>query len=385
MNKKILIVIIVVSILILTLFGSWLIWFLKPEKTLGVYILDKTVPTMERNEHKSFNWILNHNRFVKANGDLYDVNNDYYGFFPLSSKSQEFDFRSIRIHEIEDIADTYDMLYYADTYGVYYNEWYQKGAKDVKYSQKFYGGLNQNDFLLLKEMKEQRKLIITEFNLYNAPTNGLIREKVEELFSLNWSGWTGKYFSSLDTVNGDNFPPWIVSLYQDQNNNQWPFKNPGIVLVHKFGTIAILEQGTHLNQELPFIIVKKEAMERFGIPEMVYYPQWFDITFTGNKNKVLANFKIHVNAKGDSLLRHYNLKPVFPAVIEHKNDYNFYYFGGDFAENSINSKTAFFEGYHNLVSLLQGSNYNSSDKFYWQFYVPMMTKIMDDYYQTLDK
>lgn len=385
MNKKVLSLIIIVGILILTLFGSWLTWFLKTERTLNVYLLDKTVPTTERAEHKSFNWILDHNRYVKPNGDLYEVNKDYYGFFPLNSKSQEFDFRSVRIHEIEEIADTYDMLYYADTYGVYYNEWYKKGASDVKHTQKVYGGLNQNDYLLMKEMKEQSKLIITEFNLYNAPTTGLIREKVETLFGLNWSGWTGKYFPSLDTAKGRDFPQWIVSLYQEQNNNQWPFKNAGIVLVHKFGTITILEQGTHLNQEIPFILAKQEAMDRFGVPEMVHYPQWFDITFTGDKNKVLANFKIHVNAKGDSLLRHYNLKPVFPAVIEHKNDYNFYYFGGDFAENSINSNTAYFEGYHNLVSLFDGSNYKKSNKFYWQFYLPMTTTIIDDYYKTLEK
>ncbi len=384
MNKKILIPLIIAVVIVLILFGSWLLWFLKAERMLNVYILDKTVPTMERTEHKSFNWILNHNRYLKPNGDLYDVNNDYYGFFPLNSKTQEFDFKSIRIHEIEDVAADYDMLYYADTYGVYYNEWYKRGSKDVKHTQKVYGGLNQNDYLLLKEMKELKKLIITEFNLYNAPTNGLIRDKVEDLFDINWTGWTGKYFSSLDTTKGA-FPKWIVNLYLEQNNNQWPFKNAGIVLVHKFGTIAILEQGTHLNKEIPFIMAKNGAVKRFGIPEEVHYPQWFDITFSGDKNDILANFKIHVNAKGDSLLRNYNLKPVFPAIIEHKNDYNFYYFGGDFAENKISGNTAFFEGYHNVASLFNGSKYKSTDKFYWSFYIPMMTKILDDYYISLNK
>lgn len=380
MNKKILILIITVGIIILILFGSWLTWFLKTEKPINIYILDKTVPAMERTEHKSFNWILNHNRYVKPDGDLYNANIDYYGFFPLNSKSQEFDFRSIRIHEIEDIANKYDMLYYADTYGVYYNEWYKKGTKDVKHTQKVYGGLNQNDYLLLKQMKELKKLIITEFNLYDAPTNGLIREKVESLFGLKWSGWTGKYFPSLDTAASKKFPRWIVNLYMEQNNNQWPFKHAGIVLIHKFGTIAILELGTHLNKEIPFIIAKQDAMDRFGVPEQVYYSQWFDITFSTGQNKVLADFSISVNAKGDSILRSYNLKPVFPAVIEHKGDYSFYYFGGDFAENNINSKTAFFEGYHNVVSVFNRKNYKTTDKFFWTFYLPMMSQILDDYY-----
>jgi len=385
MNKKILIPIVLIALILLVLFGSWLMWFTKTEKPLHIYILDKTVPTMDRNEHKSFNWVLNHNRYVKPGGDLYDINQDYYGFFPINSKSQEFDFRSVRIHEIEDIADSYDMLYYTDTYGVYYNEWYKRGTEDVKHTQKVYGGLNQNDYLLMKEMKERGKLIITEFNLYNAPTNGLIREKVEDMFGLNWSGWTGKYFSSLDTTFAKEFPKWIVNLYMEQNNNQWPFKNPGIVLVHKFGTITVLEQGTHLTQEIPFIVAKQETTEKYGVTEEIYYPQWFDISFSSERNNVLANFKMHVNAKGDSLLRNYNLKPVFPAVIEHISDYSFYYFGGDFAENRIINNTAYFEGYHNIVSVMQGTNYENTKKFYWQFYVPMMTKILEDHYTKLNR
>ncbi len=385
MNKKFLILIILIGLIVLTIVSSWILWLTKEEKPLNIYVLDKTVPTMERAEHKSFNWILDYNKYVKPDGDLYDIEKDYYGFFPLNTKSQEFDFRSIRIHEIEDAANNYDMLYYADTYGVYYNEWYKKGATDVKHTQKVYGGLNQNDYLLMKQMKESGKLIISEFNLYNAPTNGLIREKVEELFGLKWSGWTGKYFANLDTLEGSKFPKWIVNLYMEQNNNQWPFKNAGIVLVHKFGTIAILEQGTHLTKEIPFILANNDAVNRFKVPEVVHYPQWFDITTSTEKNNVLANFKFHVNTKGDSLLRSYDLKPVFPAVIEHISDYKFYYFGGDFAENNVNNKLAYFEGYRNIFPVFGNSRYSSTKKFYWAFYVPMVTKILDDYYNELNQ
>ncbi|MFO7829314.1 MAG: hypothetical protein R6V23_11870 [Bacteroidales bacterium] len=384
MNKKILFLLVTFAIIILTLFGSWFFWYIKPNKPLNIYILDKTVPTIERTEHKSFNWVLNHHKYVKPNGNLYNVNKDYYGFFPLSTKSREFDFKSLRIHEVKDAALGYDMLYYTDTYGVYYNEWYKNQSKDLKINQKVYGGLNQNDYLLLKEMKGLNKLIITEFNLYDAPTNPLIREKVEVLFGINWSGWTGKYFSSLDTSKNGIVPKWIVNRYMEHNNNQWPFKNAGIVLVHKFGTITILEQGTHLTEEIPLIISKQETIKKYGVPEIVHYPQWFDITFTGDRNNVPANFKIQVNSKGDSILRSYNLKPVFPAVIEHTGDYKFYYFGGDFAENPVNSNTAYFEGYHELMGLFTGNSYESTRKFYRKFYVPMISEIIDDYYHSLD-
>lgn len=383
MNKKILILIIAVGIILLTLIGSWLFWYIKPAKPLNIYILDKTVPTTDRTEHKSLVWLLNHNKFTLPDGSLYNVNKDYYGFFPLDTKSQEFDFKSLRIHDVKDAALDYDAVYYADTYGVYYNEWYKNQASDADISQKVYGGLNQNDYLLLKEMKELNKLIITEFNLYNAPTSGLIREKAEDMFGINWSGWTGKYFPSLDTSSNSYFPEWIVKLYMEQNNHQWPFKNSGIVLVHKFGTIAVLEHETHLSEKIPFIVSKPETVEKYGVPEKVYYPNWFDITYTGDRNDVLASFNLMVNAKGDSLLRSYNIRPVFPAVIEHDGDYRFYYFGGNFAANAVNNKTAYFEGYHDLMATLTRENYKSTKKFYRKFYLPLTSEIFEDYYNSI--
>ncbi|HSH51460.1 MAG TPA: hypothetical protein VK982_07020, partial [Bacteroidales bacterium] len=353
-------------------------------KPLNIYILDKTVPTAGRTEHKSLVWLLNHHKFTQPDGSFYNKNKDYYGFFPLNTKTQEFDFKSLRIHEVQDAALNYDALYYADTYGVYYNEWYKNKANDTDISQKVYGGLNQNDYLLLKEMKKLNKLIITEFNLYNAPTSGLIREKVENMFGINWSGWTGKYFPSLDTSATGYFPEWIVNLYREQNNNQWPFKNAGIVLVHKFGTIAVLEYGTHLAEEIPFIISKPETEEKYGVPKKVYYPNWFDITTTDERNDILANFNLSVNARGDSLLKSYNLRPVFPAVIEHDGNYRFYYFGGNFAANAVNNNTAYFEGYIDLMALLTRNNYQSTKKFYRKFYYPLLSKIFNDYYEALE-
>ncbi|MCG8409807.1 MAG: hypothetical protein MI739_00800, partial [Bacteroidales bacterium] len=310
MRKQILIPIIILSSVITILFISWFMWYLKTDKTLNIYILDKTVPTPERTEHKSFSWILNYNKYVKPDGNLYDINEDYYGFFPSHSADDDFTFKSIRIHEISDFSKNYDMLYYTDTYGVYYNEWYKKNKKELKYNQKVYGGLNQNDYLLLKDMKQQGKLIITEFNLYNAPTNELIRQKVETIFGLNWSGWTGRYFESLDITENSEFPQWLVKLYKEQHNNQWPFTKSGIVLVHKFGTIAILEQGTHLINSIPRIVSQQETVDRFGVCSQINYSQWFDITYSSKQNTVLSNFKIDVSAKGDSILKSYNITPI---------------------------------------------------------------------------
>lgn len=386
MSKKIIIPLVSIVFLFIIVFASWFLWYIKPYKPLRIYILDKTVPTIDRREHKSFSWILNHNNYIKKDGNRYNVKEDYYGFFPINLKANEFDFKSIRIHEIEDIASAYDMCYYTDTYGVYYNEWYRQNAQgEQPVTNKVYGGLNQNDYLLLKEMKDQKKLIITEFNFYNAPTNALIREKLEDLFGLNWSGWTGKYFSSLDTLKNEDFPAWIVRIYKEQNNNLWPFKNDGIVLVHKFGTLAILESETHLTSGKPLIHSNHETTKKYGVPKSIEYLNWFDITFSTEQNNILANFQFNVNEKGDSLLRSYNLQPVFPAIIEHIIDYRFYYFGGDFADNNVTMSSAYFEGYHQFASIISSVGKNNSMEFYWKYYNPLMIKILDDYYASIKK
>ncbi|MEA3316741.1 MAG: hypothetical protein U9R54_02165 [Bacteroidota bacterium] len=379
MNKKNIIYISIFTIVLLSIFLSWLLWYVQPTKALDIYILDKTVPTQERTEHKSFNWILNNNKITKSNGNFYQSKEDYYGFFPLNFQNKKFNFKNIRISEVNQTANKYDLCYYTDTYGVYYKEWFKKTK--VEKTQKVYGGLNQNDYLLLKEMKNKNKLIITEFNFYNAPTNPLIREKLENLFNVYWSGWTGRYFSSLDSSKKIT-PKWIIKLYQEQNNNKWNYKNGGIILVHKFGTVAILENNRHYIGNDLQIVTKNKVCKKYNLPKRIKYTNWFDISYSGKQNNILANFEIKTNAKGDSILNKYNLKSCFPAVIQHKNNYLYYYFAGDFADNPISLKSAEFKFTNKVIPYFISKN--SEKKFFWRYYRPLMSEILDDYYNTIN-
>src|SRR6056297_1372970 len=115
---------IILSALVLTITVSLLIWVVKPSRTLEIFILDKTVPTLDRREHKSLHWVLNHQKYVKNDQSLYRLKEDYYGFFPIDPQQQKFDFRSLSIRDVDDVSDSVDLAYYVDTYGVYYNDWY---------------------------------------------------------------------------------------------------------------------------------------------------------------------------------------------------------------------------------------------------------------------
>jgi len=181
--KKFLIITIIILVIILILpavgfFG----WFFQEKKPIDIVILDKTVHSLDRVKHRSLNWVLDNDRFVKDNNRKYSLKNDYYGFYPIKPlRSKKFRKNDFRLAEVIDFADSYDALYYADTYGVFFNDWYQ-GINRSRYSRKLYGGLNSNDYFLLSEMKKRNKLTILEYNSFDYPTDAYEKYRVEELF-----------------------------------------------------------------------------------------------------------------------------------------------------------------------------------------------------------
>ncbi len=345
---------------------------------MNILVLDKTVHDENRNEHNSFFWILRHEKYKKTDTSLYDPNEDYYGFFPnIHSGIRDYNIRRIQIEEIDSLTEKLDMIYYTDTYGVYFNEWY-KGLKIADRAVKIHGGLNQNDYLLLKNMYQQKKLVLTEFNLYASPTSSLIRLKTEQLLGIQWSGWSGRYFATLDTMRNNDIPYWVIRTYKQEHQGEWPFRSAGIIFTRSDNKVVILEKGIHLNIEVPMIVTNEKFTNSYGLPQKVHYPFWFDIETTGARNEVVSNFELFTTVFGDSLLKENNIPRVFPAVIKAK-DRPFWYFSGDFADNPVSQFSACFEGIRKVDILLYNNNTESRKRFYWTYYVPLVTKIMHNY------
>ncbi|MFO8235945.1 MAG: hypothetical protein R6U04_11140 [Bacteroidales bacterium] len=351
---------------------SFLMWFVKPKTNLEVLILNKTVPTQHRYNHNALHWVLNKEKYSKSDNKLYQLDEDYYGFFPIDPANKRFDFKSLRIDDIEAISDSSDMVYYADTYGVYYDDWFVEQIK-IDPEQKVYGGLNHNDYLLLKEMKNKNKTIITEFVLFESPTSDLIRTKTEELFGLKWEGWIGRYFHDLSL---GNMPNWIIRMYENQNNKQWQFENSGTVLLHKYGKVVVMEEETHLSYPIPQIITGDDTANKYSIPDTVDYSYWFDIVSNTSDNEIFSKFVMHTNAKGDSILQSNRLSASFPAILRQQGDYNFYYFAGDFADNKISTNLSYFKGIKYISPLFYSDRVADRRKFFWKFYYPLMKNIL---------
>jgi len=361
----------------------WLLWIVRPSLKANVLIMDKTVLTQYGLEHRAFDWVLAHRKYTRSDGTNYTPQRDYFGFFPLQNDSFLVnDLSKFTEKQIDSLSSSFDMTYFTDTYGIYYNEWYRK-INVAEHSEKIYGGLDKNDVLFLKKMKEKKKLIIGEFNLFASPTSRPQRNEAEHLLGLKWSGWTGRYFEQLDTIKNPELPNWVVRLYKEQHQNKWPFTKPGIVFVHANETIAILEKETDLYLEVPRVKSFTYAVEKFNIPKMIRYPYWFDITLsTDTNNRVLSYYEIFPNKRGDSILHHYNIPRIFPAAFENIKDSPYYYFCGDFTDSPIHKTFDQLIGIEYFkMFVLNEYDLNDRTPFFWRYYLPMTTKILYDYFQ----
>lgn len=361
----------------------FLLWVFRPVQKTNILIMDKTVLTNEGLEHRGFVWTLSHLKYFKPTRRPYVPSTDYRGFFPLQHDSFLVkDLYKLNERQIDSLSNAVEMTYYTDTYGIYYNEWYRK-RDQTEHSEKVYGGLDQKDVLFLTKMKEKKKLIIAEFNFFASPTSGNERSKAETLLGLRWSGWTGRYFDQLDTLKNPELPRWVVRLYKEQHHNKWPFTRSGLVFVHTNETIAILESKTDLKKDVPVVNTFKYGIDKFNVPSKIDYPYWFDITLaTDTTNRVLSFYELFPNATGDSILHHHNIPKIFPAAFENIKDSPFYYFCGDFVDSPIYKTSYRIAGVQYFKLFLSNTDDpNDRTLFFWRYYLPVVEKILHDYYK----
>ncbi|MHB1177595.1 MAG: hypothetical protein ACYCZO_04620, partial [Daejeonella sp.] len=303
----------IILLIVLLPLSMWLSWFFQPNTRFVAAIVDKTVLTDDAAKHASLTWVLNNNGYTKTKTKPYKVREDYYGFFPL--QNEKFRIKGLERFsnsQIRQLSLDADMVYFTDTYGVYNNEWFSSG-KSNQYGM-IYGGLSSKDIELLDMMKTRKKLIIAEFNTIGSPTDSVNRARFEEIFAMRWTGWTGRFFSSLDTAVNKEIPSWMLNNYKKTHSNQWPFKRSGIAFVSNKGLVCILEDVTHLNNAMPHIKSNVYGREKLDLPDMIKYPFWFDIIIPDSRvNKSAANFEIDMNKQGLEELKQYGIPSVFPA------------------------------------------------------------------------
>lgn len=337
---------------------------------MKVWIVDKTVPNTDYREHKGLMWVLNSDKIVKPEtGEAYRYNKDYYGFFPIDKKNY-------KIKELPATIENPDLIYLADTYGVYKDDYFSANAEGTR-SELMYGGLTEAELNTIKSNLGGGNTVIAEFNTASSPTNIADREKMREIFRVKWRGWSGRHF--MDLTKGVEIPDWAVFDYEKQSGKKWNFQGEGFVLVSDEDKVIILRQGKEIGKDDLYLYFKDAYAKEFGINKSVPYDYWFEFTEPDASSEALASYTIDLTEKGKAVFDELGLPQTFPAIVRTRNvQYTSYYFAGDFADSRNSGSFSNFYGYSKLKSTLTFSSKGDNSKFYWRCYVPLMSKILND-------
>jgi hypothetical protein len=254
----------------------WLAWFLTSPKPLAVFVMDKTYYYSRNTDNKALSWVKKHHRYVKKDGTDYLPGTDYYGFVAQDSFNYLIrDLSTLNPNQIQQIAFEYDAAYFIDSYGIYSDVW-NTDKVDNDNLQKIYGGINWEDLLFWEYMISMDKLLIAENIFLPLGPEDPKRKKATQLLGIEWKGWTGRFFHTLN-IQGKGFliPSWMPRLYEEQYAKPWEFRHPGIVLVHEDGAVIVLEQHTHLKTPNPQLRADKKHREYYGVSDRISYPGWF--------------------------------------------------------------------------------------------------------------
>ena len=358
---------------------SFGIWLLIPSKQLEILVIDKTVRDGTYQEHAGLFWTLNHLKYKKSNDEFYSQSKDYLGFFPNGEANFGLsrDLVGKTEQQIRALASQHDLIYLADTYGVYESDFEAKPSNER--SKKVYGGLDYFDIQLIKRAKEEGKVVVAEFNSIASPTSKIIRNEFENLMGVKWTGWIGRYFDELDTlVNGD-IPTWLIRQYKRQHES-WNHSGPGLIFIKESGEIeAFLYQEDYENK-VPLIRTQKMNKLGFRLPDVLPYPDWFDVMMIDRDYEVISYYDIDPTPEGVQRLRNMGLPRFFPAaVVRNLEKGKQYYFAGDFSDMRGNFGTAQFYGIPMLWrGLYVASDYTNRQSFFWNYYYPLISQVLDD-------
>ncbi|HWI48069.1 MAG TPA: hypothetical protein VNU45_07610, partial [Rummeliibacillus sp.] len=357
---------------ILVISLSFILWQLKDEKRLQIAIIDKTVPSESYREHLGFNWLLKTLKYVDSNNHSYQLD-DYFGFKPNTSK------KTYSINKLPHSYANEDLIYIADTYGVYQEDfpWIKKKREGDR-SNLVYGGLKMNEWkAIVNRLNEDKKsTLVAEFNTLASPTDEAVRNHMSSVLGIQGSGWMGRYFDELDYRKNNEIPKWLVDAYGDN----WKYSGKGFILINdKENKIVVLKTGEDIDDKGIWLKFTEQGKKAFHLDKSVKYNYWFDIVTSEDDSNVLANYDWNLTIKGKKKLMDENIPTSFVAVNRtHVKNATSYYLAGDFNDISTVPNLYKMEG---ILTINKYAYRFSESSFYWDAYVPMMKTILKQAYE----
>ncbi|MEC3883368.1 hypothetical protein VKA52_06490 [Halobacillus sp. HZG1] len=360
---------IVVSILFIIALPS-VIWLFSPSKTLDVTILDKTVPDESAREHKSLTWLLNYNKYKTSEKKSYDSMN-YYGLVP-DEEEQIIEEKMLP----EGLGGT-DLIYVADTYGVYKQDLPWAEEPDEGSPELIEGGLGMDEWQQIRQQVQSNgKDLVMEFNSFASPTSDAVRKDVTDFLKVDWQGWIGRYFQDLNK--GGEVPEWVVSRFEEKEKS-WTYEGEGVVLIHEFTSEVVvlsLEEGDLEGAPILATFTDK-GEEQFNLQQSTPYLYSFDILEAEEGAEVLAEYEIQTSEQGTGKLDEHGIPATFPAVTHYEDQGGHrYYFSGDFADLADVPSFYQYKGFAKVREWVAKFQPDSEESFFWSTYQPMMGRIL---------
>ena len=207
------------------------------------------------------------------------------------------------------------------------------------------------------------KAAVFEMLFSQETVNADAKKRIEYLTGATYSGFWGKTFEDLS--DRSIVPAQLITQYEKTSDTKWKFRGEGIVLTDG-SKIIVLRQGKDY---------KGRMILRSGDDEIPYYG-YFEIT--SGPGPYAGKFSLKLIGQGKKAFQAHGLPSDFPAVYELRhNQYDGYYFAGDFSQLNVTEPCA----YETMPWLLDHKGiyerYNN-EEVYWKAFVPLLSELITD-------
>lgn len=343
-------------------------------------VVDKTVPETDYREHRAIYWVAEHRHFINPDGSFYDHEKDYLGYHPTDGRQELI---------TEELLENHNLLYLADTYGIYdYEEGLKAYEEKLPYQHQdielLYGGLSLDEVEAIKKYAgNANNILIGEHNIFGYPTylNPEASLTLQNIFGVRYSGWLTRYYSDLDEA-----AFWLKERYSQIYGQQWDLAGPGMVFVR--------EEVPALNWQRDLVIVTDDKFDgpwpvlsdsdhrlTEGASRNIPYLYWVEILEVIPEADILTYYELPLKEEALTALRIRGLPEHIPAVVHYTppDRAERIYFAGDFADQLPAMLPARLIGsarIQRLMTYLPGLPVEY--RFYFQWYEPVITNILHE-------
>lgn len=362
---------VILILLFVILAAPFVLWQSKGSKYLDIVVLNKTFPIqtsasgevqqLDYSKQRGLFWLLGYMGIKQPESKkTYDFNRDYYGNFLVNGQLEN--------KPLDHLATVPDMIYLSDMYGTGNSR--VNGVEPAGVS-----GMTDEEIAVIATSYEKGTTVVGEYNIAGDPTKSNVSQELESIFGLHYTGLAGKFFSDLSST--ADVPNWIRAIYEQQYGRKWTMTGAGIVIAGN-NNIVVLQRDIGFTGRTLQVSMTEENTDIYHTKETDYY-NWFEIVEPVNEASVIAWYDLNLTAEGEEQLKPFGLGNKLPAIIANQADgKHSYYMAGDFTDYRAPDKIKQFLGAAALYRYFSIDNEGDLSYFYWHFYVPFMTTVLQE-------